>query len=121
MDRPFTNHLRRKNYQIVGRESLKDIEIYRQTAEEERQKILQQNRSFYLELVNFVLKEAKYLSDIPMTRHLCEGLRRNFELFNKFEGYDLKCIVDEAKEAAIPEDPISQQVLQKMRHYLLSK
>ena len=32
VDRPFTNQLRRKNYQIVGKQNLKDIEVFRLTA-----------------------------------------------------------------------------------------
>jgi len=33
VDRPFTNQLRSKNYQIIGKQNLKDITAYRHTAE----------------------------------------------------------------------------------------
>lgn len=116
LDRPFTNQLRRKNYSIVGQQ--KNIGVYREIAEKERQGILAKNRRFYSELVQFILREARYNPDIPMTRHLCEGLRRHFEIFNKFEQQDLDLLLEQAEEQQIPEDAISGQVLEQIRQFI---
>jgi hypothetical protein len=51
-DRPLTASIRRKNYTVLGKDTLFPISDYRKVSEQERQKMRAQNYEFYCNLIS---------------------------------------------------------------------
>lgn len=76
-DRPLTSELRRKNYTVLGKETLNPIKQYREVSEQERKKIRQASIEFYSDLIEGL--EVYHEQDIPTTIFIVEEVRKVFE------------------------------------------
>lgn len=64
-DRPLTSQIRRKNYEIVGKQQMGEVDKYRSTAEQERVDLRHKNYEFYASLMTSLERCSQ--EDIPKT------------------------------------------------------
>lgn len=72
-DRPLTSNIRRRNYKIIGKESLNSIKRYRVKSELERISLKKKNYEFYLNLIEGL--ENYHEEDIPTTIFIVDQVR----------------------------------------------
>ena len=53
-DRPLTSNIRRRNYKVIGKESLSSINKFRYKSEQERISIIKKNHEFYMSLIEIL-------------------------------------------------------------------
>lgn len=113
-DRPLTTSIRRRNYTVLGKETLNPITEYREVSEHQRKALRLKNYEFYTELIEGL--ERYHEQDIPTTIFIVEEVRKIFESEYIFTETILRDLLDVVLKMEI--DPKTEDVLEKIGNFL---